>query len=210
MVLISCTRCHEPQPETEFYTAHGKRNGRRCRSCTNKAAAQYHRARYSTEHDDNPRDCQFCGSSYQPKQRRASVYCTRICKDKARKAQDKAELAASKPPRSCEFCGEAITPKTRSDALFCSEQCNGRAHKAGRKRYAPNRDAKLRSISRLVERDGFLCGICLDPLNFEAAHPDPASVSFDHIAPLSLGGSNAESNLRLTHLACNCSRKNNP
>lgn len=199
MALVRCSRCRRHLPESGFH-----KRSNNCRECQR----EFHRARYSTEHDDEPRDCMFCGSSFRPKQRNAAVFCSRACKDKARREAQKAARIASKKPRSCEFCGDVVTPAMRSDARFCSEQCNERAHKVGRRRFYRDSDSRLRSIARLVERDGFLCGICLDPLDFEAAWPDPASVSFDHIAPLSLGGSNAESNLRLTHLACNCSRKN--
>lgn len=54
-----------------------------------------------------------------------------------------------------------------------------------------------RTLRRLViERDGLVCGIC-------TGRVDLADIHIDHIFPVSLGGSDAMSNLRVTHKVCN-------
>jgi len=54
-----------------------------CKTC----CREEHRQTYVTVggHDDQPRSCAVCGKSYQPKQRRASVFCSRDCGQVARK-----------------------------------------------------------------------------------------------------------------------------
>lgn len=73
----------------------------------------------------------------------------------------------------------------------------------GRKlRYVPGpgRRAIRRAVRRLViERDGFICGICANEV-------DPSDVHLDHIVPVSLGGGNDPENLRVTHSLCNIRR----
>lgn len=53
-------------------------------------------------------------------------------------------------------------------------------------------------INRLVvfRRDGWLCGICGDPVAREDA-------SLDHVIPMSLGGPHLYSNVQCSHLLCN-------
>lgn len=64
--------------------------------------------------------------------------------------------------------------------------------------------------ARILARDGFTCQICgagagdEDPVN-----PDKkVRLHIDHIVPLSEGGSNDDSNLRVCCSACNSGRKN--
>ncbi len=48
----------------------------------------------------------------------------------------------------------------------------------------------------VLERDGYLCQICMTPV-------DPTDVHLDHIKPYSLGGPTNLANLRVTHSVCN-------
>lgn len=59
-------------------------------------------------------------------------------------------------------------------------------------------------ITRLMARDGQTCGICGKPLNRKLADfESPEYVTFDHIVPVSSGGTDELNNLRLAHLSCN-------
>jgi 5-methylcytosine-specific restriction endonuclease McrA len=49
---------------------------------------------------------------------------------------------------------------------------------------------------RVIERDGYICGLCLGPV-------EPADVHIDHIHPVSLGGGNELENLQVAHSLCN-------
>lgn len=58
------------------------------------------------------------------------------------------------------------------------------------------------SIKDVYFRDGALCHIC-------GEYVSPADASRDHVVPLSKGGINQASNVRLAHLACNQRRGTN-
>ncbi len=62
--------------------------------------------------------------------------------------------------------------------------------------------------NEIYERDGWNCGICKLPIDRELKHPNPMSVSLDHIIPLSRGGHHLRENCQAAHLCCN-KRKNN-
>ena len=55
---------------------------------------------------------------------------------------------------------------------------------------------------------GVICRLCSDSVSLSVAWPHPMSPSIDHVVPVSLGGTDDLTNLRLTHLACNVRRGN--
>jgi len=55
---------------------------------------------------------------------------------------------------------------------------------------------------QLVQRDGLVCGICGKPI------ATAREITIDHIRPLSKGGSDKLTNLRLAHEPCNVRRGN--
>jgi 5-methylcytosine-specific restriction endonuclease McrA len=96
--------------------------------------------------------------------------------------------------------------------MLCSADC--RAHHFRQIRIADKkyRRAMERAAIRLGEpvpptaiysRDDWICQICNDPVNRQARHPDPMSVSLDHIIPLAKGGTHTYDNLQCAHLVCN-------
>lgn len=56
------------------------------------------------------------------------------------------------------------------------------------------------------DRDGWVCGLCSDPVDPALRHPDPRSPSLDHIRPISTGGTHTRDNAQITHLGCNTER----
>jgi 5-methylcytosine-specific restriction endonuclease McrA len=64
------------------------------------------------------------------------------------------------------------------------------------------------TAQEIYERDAWVCGICDQPIDRTLKHPDPNSVSLDHIQPLSLGGEHSRANTRAAHLGCNVRRGN--
>lgn len=60
----------------------------------------------------------------------------------------------------------------------------------------------------IFERDGWVCGICDEPVDSTLRWPDPNSASLDHVEPLSLGGHHVAANVRCAHLTCNIRRGN--
>ncbi|MFB7195553.1 HNH endonuclease [Streptomyces sp. NPDC056240] len=55
-------------------------------------------------------------------------------------------------------------------------------------------------------RDGWICGLCRDPVNQAYQHPDPRSPSIDHVRAIAVGGTDTRDNVRLTHWGCNHER----
>src|SRR5690606_41336129 len=53
---------------------------------------------------------------------------------------------------------------------------------------------------KVFERDGWICGICHDPIDPAVPWPDDRSKSLDHIVPMSKGGGHVWSNVQAAHL----------
>jgi 5-methylcytosine-specific restriction endonuclease McrA len=64
-------------------------------------------------------------------------------------------------------------------------------------------DAEQITNVEVFERDGWVCGLCFEPVDRAVLWPDPLSASLDHILPLSRGGSHTLANVQLAHLGCN-------
>jgi 5-methylcytosine-specific restriction endonuclease McrA len=65
----------------------------------------------------------------------------------------------------------------------------------------------LVDLSALARRDGFLCGICGQPVDLAVVYPDPLFVTVDHVVPLSRGGAPLDpDNCRVAHFVCNVTR----
>lgn len=62
--------------------------------------------------------------------------------------------------------------------------------------------------SLVFERDGWMCGLCGVAIDKSLPHPDPWSVSLDHVVPLSKGGQHSLGNVQAAHLTCNLSKGN--
>lgn len=126
------------------------------------------------------------------------------------------EAAPKNPrlPRPCKFCGEVVL--MRPTQVRCSKDDCRLAYNASRQgQYEHQRRAIKRSLpaerfdpQEIYERDGWICGICDGPVDRSARHPDPRSVSLDHIVPVSLYGHHVRENVRCAHLGCNVQRGN--
>ena len=78
------------------------------------------------------------------------------------------------------------------------------------KRRAQKRGTQVEDLRPIdiYERDIWLCGLCVTPVDPDCAWPDPMSPSLDHILPLSKGGTHTYENVQLAHLTCNVSKGN--
>ncbi|MFI5819304.1 HNH endonuclease [Streptomyces rishiriensis] len=65
------------------------------------------------------------------------------------------------------------------------------------------------STEEIGERDGWVCGLCQDPVDQAYRHPDPRSPSIDHVRTIAAGGADTKKNVRLTHWGCNHERNAN-
>lgn len=184
----TCCRCGGP---------HTGSHAGYCRSCW----AAYMRERKQGLHQAPEfRSCEFCGRSYQPKRRARSIYCSRRCKDHAR---------APRRERICPHCGEQFETRL-STQMLCSRSCRAAAHRLQSKFRSRVGESTRPGIWRyeIAERDGWICGICGTPVDKNARYPDSGQATLDHIVPVTRGGTNDPSNLRLAHMDCNRSRGN--
>jgi len=69
------------------------------------------------------------------------------------------------------------------------------------RRRAKERGVHAEKVSRLeiFERDGWICQMCFEPVDRTLKYPHPMSATWDHIIPLSRGGTHTRDNLRLAH-----------
>lgn len=63
---------------------------------------------------------------------------------------------------------------------------------------------------RLAQRDGNRCHVCEGVINMTLSPDHEWGPTIEHVLPLANGGTNAMSNLRLSHLGCNRDRGSAP
>lgn len=60
--------------------------------------------------------------------------------------------------------------------------------------------------AEVYDRDGWVCQLCLEPVDAGLEYPDPMSKSLDHRVPLARGGTHSFDNCQLAHLSCNVAK----
>lgn len=154
------------------------------------------------------------------------VYCQRSCKERAKQSRvytrknQEFDIPLNRVRRlvrtiyitTCKNCAEIIRSGWKNK-IYCDNTC-ARMFRETKKRVleikkfdkisAPN------IVARIYYRDKGLCGICKEPIDLRLQYPDRQCLSIDHIVPVSLGGTNLQSNLQPSHLICNSKRGNKP
>lgn len=142
-----------------------------------------------------PTECAHCGSEFESTRVRETWtrYCSRSCRGKA------------------DFAAGRLKSLRVSDRVGPDpEKLRVKGERSRRRRRA--RLAEVESepytLAEIAERDGFKCGLCGRGVDMDLKYPHPRSASVDHIVPLSKGGSDLKSNVRLAHLGENVTRGN--
>lgn len=101
---------------------------------------------------------------------------------------------------TCPYCGTVFVDASRdaSNKKFCSPHCTSRFHR----RAGGSWITRAERLS-IYERDGWVCQLCLDPVDADLHHSDDWAASLDHIVPRSKGGTHDHKNLRMVHRWCN-------
>lgn len=86
------------------------------------------------------------------------------------------------------------------------EQC--RAYSQARRSRLKGGETEQFTDLEIFERDEWICGICHHPIDPLLRHPNPDSVSLDHIVPVSDGGAHTRANTQASHLLCNMIKGN--
>lgn len=110
-------------------------------------------------------------------------------------------------PHECDQCGAVFIARRdrRAQSRYCGIECAKLAQgwdgsPSPRFRVSPSFRASI------YERDGWVCQLCGDPVDPDAAPRTRGYASLDHVVPRSHGGSDDPSNLRLAHMGCNADR----
>lgn len=100
---------------------------------------------------------------------------------------------------ACAVCSEQFTSRGAA-SRYCSAEC--------RNKNRSNRSFGLSWLDRMAifARDGWVCQICLEPVDYSADSLSDWYPSVDHVVPRSRGGSDEEQNLRTAHRWCNSVR----
>lgn len=190
----------------------GRPEGRpgRCPSCREvyrrKWAAERNRRLTETgarRKEKVARDCYVCGEKTPP-----SSHERRKCTKCLRDSQNRqcSEPACDRPVRARGVCSMHYKRQARADGRIAPEPWNDRRRNSYHARRALKAGASAGepfSNIDVFNRDGWVCGICSEPVSVEAVYPDPLSASLDHVVPLSLGGAHSLENVQLAHLSCN-------
>lgn len=107
------------------------------------------------------------------------------------------------PPRPCIVCGRSFDPGFSAARKYCGKLCKPSGRIAG----SVN---KRTWVERLGAEDGWSCWLCDSSIDPALYWPDPRAGSVDHVVPVTRGGTDERSNLRLAHLHCNTARRDKP
>lgn len=172
------------------------------------------------------RTCELCRRLFRAK-RPDSRTCSRRCQGLLRRGDSRLPVLHPEPspafrlPKShpargpeprparlfvmgwCPRDGAPFVVEGQLTSRWCSDLCQKAEHRSTRR--ARKRDAFVAHVNRraIYERDGWMCGICGDPVDREAKVPDPAAPVLDHIVPLARGGTHEPANVRCAHFYCN-------
>lgn len=151
--------------------------------------------------------CGYCKVDF-PQSRIGRLYCSEQCvRSQASRTRRERRDAAIPLPRPCGRCGKEFTPSPNNiGAGFCSKACSQPEHK--RRRRARLAAATVEPVNEFVvyERDGWICQICMQPIDRTQHYPEPLSPSLDHRVPLALGGEHSYRNCQASHYLCNASK----
>jgi len=117
-------------------------------------------------------------------------------------------------------CGEPGCSRRHVAKGFCAGHYRREQRRAGNASYQGGGENNARGRARrhgvayepirrveVFNRDGWVCGICAEPVDPELSWPNPLSASLDHIVPMVHGGPHLLSNVQCSHLACNVKKK---
>jgi hypothetical protein len=140
-----------------------------------------------------PGICYWCGEPIEGRQVTAK-YCSESCRTATAKARHDARYG---PRKKCVVKGCTKTAKAKGWCLS-HYPANDRAR-------ARHRQVAYEEFVRddVYDRDGWICGICGEPVDPKLKAPDLMRVSLDHIIPFSRGGDHTPDNCQCSHLICN-------
>ncbi|MEU5477425.1 HNH endonuclease [Streptomyces mirabilis] len=212
----ACTGCGTVKPLTDFTFDKRHADGRqsRCKACFNAYKKQYRerdREHYlelrRLEHERRRDKIREAARAYlqanrdeiyrKAKERRESL--TGEALEEFRRYHRERSLAYRQ--RNPEACAERVAAWRRENRDKVLDYFHRR-----RARQMGNGEVEAFARREIGDRDGWVCGICKEPIDALLAWPDRYSPSIDHIVPLVYGGTHTRANVRITHVICNVRR----
>lgn len=157
--------------------------------------------------------CRTCLKQFQRGNK--TVYCSEACRYEAAKAyasQQWKKEKAQKPDfkkLTCTWCKKAITVKSSFPGLKAThpdckkERTRARNRTKNTQRRGYQVSKRRIGIENIGDRDGWVCHICEKPVDPFLPGNHKEGATFDHVIPLSKGGSDEPDNLKLAHWICN-------
>ena len=156
--------------------------------------------------------CAYCGGTWTSTHRR-SKFCSSKCYNKHSDMHNPvrcSESGCDRGVRATGLCAMHWRRKARAEGREANPVWTDLRKANYHKRRAQKLGTQVEDLRPLdiYERDVWLCGLCMTPVDPDCVWPDPKSASLDHIQPLSLGGTHTYENVQLAHLVCNVSKGN--
>lgn len=183
----------------------GERTCRSCRSARRALAPQAGRKWRPTQ------QCVVCHGPFTPTRssgstRGAQLACSSACARTMRRGSDRSLWR-----RTERRCGSlSCLALVVAPRVYCAECSLERQRARYRRKNAVRRGAagvgQMLTIDALGDRDRWRCHLCRRKVDRTLTSPHPMSPTFDHLVPISDGGTDDPANLRLAHRRCNSSR----
>lgn len=198
--MAACDVCGDPLPP--------QKRGRPRRTCSQRCHNWKQNHPGELPRWLTGRTCGYCGIALVSPDLRAK-FCGEICRRRAGSGSSVGKQ------RQCGACGDQFVVRNGKQR-YCSKRCRIRANRRWGSSTALRRQAEARGADRgerftlldVCARDGWVCGLCLGPI-------DPAVVgdrywegTVDHIIPITRGGEHALENAQPAHWTCNSAKRN--
>jgi 5-methylcytosine-specific restriction endonuclease McrA len=156
------------------------------------------------------RNCARCGVNIDHRDKR-SRHCSALCRTRDY------EGSVIGIERNCAHCGSSFSP-SKNPQVFCSRKCRSRADVARNREAYNRRNAERRARERnavvgdpftrlqVLDRDGWICQLCLTPIDWTLTGRGRFAPAVDHIVPLNKGGTHSFDNVWAAHSGCNASK----
>ena len=213
----NCVRCGADLPHSAYgptarycsAACRGAAGYDRVKSRYNLAAREETAARRAA----TVRTCPTCATDFSPAKTLKQEFCSKACSRKAHQQTNTRSCevqGCARPHAAKGMCAMHWRRAARGDGREANPEWDDRRRANYHKRRALKAGAEAVDFSPVdvFERDGWVCGICCEPVDPDLAWPDPRSASLDHIVPLSKGGSHSPDNAQCAHLVCNVSKGN--
>lgn len=214
MTELVCLRCSAPVPITRI----GNR-GRQAKYCSEHCRRQFaeeaRAKRYREANPDLVRNCESCNKQFKTRIK-AQRYCSLDCRTTGVRLNGFAVRAATKKTSfeyDCDLCGQRIIRSTPLGGVKrYHADCSQIAQQARYRKKTVSRQSTTKPsgvyVEQLIERDGYLCYLCQEPIDMKVPRTSKRGATVDHVIPLSRGGSDEIDNLKLAHWICNNKKSN--